>query len=70
GAVFPIKNKDGLVVKIQKNPYASLRKESLDEALKMAGQFGFTPAARARLTMGGAPEKSKSRLQQLIDRAK
>lgn len=51
GAIIAIKNKDGLVVKVQKNPYAALRKDSLGEALRLASQFGFTPAARTRLVM-------------------
>lgn len=68
GAVVAIKNKDGLVVKVQKSPYTSLRKESLGEALKIAGQFGFTPSARSRLTMGRPMEKVKSKLDLLKER--
>lgn len=67
GAVIPIKNKDGLVIRVQKNPFTALRKDALDAALKLATQFGFTPAARTRLTNGGgAKDKPKSGLSGLM----
>ncbi|QHV99212.1 phage terminase small subunit P27 family [Spirosoma endbachense] len=68
GAVVAIKNKDGLVVRVQKNPFTALRKDSLDAALKLATQFGFTPSARTRLTMGAIPDKPKSKMAQLMNR--
>lgn len=69
GAVVAIKNKEGVVVKVQKNPFTTLRKESLAQALHLASQFGFTPAARSRLSSPKAGKnKPVSRLDQLKQR--
>ncbi|CCH54473.1 phiRv1 phage protein [Fibrisoma limi BUZ 3] len=70
GAVVPFK-KGGELVKLQRNPYTVLRTDALTNALRLAGQFGFTPSARARLTIGGSdPAKPKSKLAKLMDRKK
>jgi P27 family predicted phage terminase small subunit len=67
GAVLKFYNPAGDLYKVQAHPYAGLRKASLDNALKLAGQFGFTPAARARLTMGSAgTDKPKSKMAHLM----
>ena len=65
GAVISIKNKEGMIIKVQKSPYTGLRKDALDEAIKLAGQFGFTPAARARL--GSPGEKPKDEFEDFLD---
>jgi P27 family predicted phage terminase small subunit len=67
GAVVPYK-KNGELIRLQRNPYTVLRSDALTNALRLATQFGFTPAARARLTMGpGTPDKPKSKMAQLMN---
>lgn len=39
------------------NPWVGVANQALDRALKIAGQFGFTPAARTRI---GTPGKKES----------
>ncbi len=66
GAVFPIRDKTGQVINARRSPYTVLRREAQEQALRLASQFGFTPAARTRMMMGPMPEKKPTGLRAMI----
>ncbi|KAA9357224.1 phage terminase small subunit P27 family [Larkinella humicola] len=64
GSVIVFKDEVGNPSRVQANPYTALRKSSYDSAVRLAGQFGFTPSARSRIKAGKI-EKPQSRLEKL-----
>ena len=66
GETIVYKNQLGEVLRVQVNPYVSMRKSALDSALRLAGQFGFTPSARTRIKSGNQTDKADP-LQDLLD---
>ncbi|MVM31181.1 phage terminase small subunit P27 family [Spirosoma sp. HMF4905] len=41
------------------NPWMGIGNQALDRALKIAGQYGFTPSARTRIGMGQVKERDE-----------
>lgn len=56
--VMVIKGDDGKVKYAQQVPYQKIANEAMERALKIAAEFGMTPAARTRI--GGARPETKS----------
>lgn len=54
GKVLKAKNGRGATYYV-KNPWLGIYAEALATVLKLAGQFGFTPSARTRISSGQAP---------------
>lgn len=51
---FALKGNDGTVKQIQVVAYQRIADRALEKALKIATEFGFTPAARTKISMGQA----------------
>jgi P27 family predicted phage terminase small subunit len=50
----------GLLIDGRINPLVKLSRNSATELLRLAGEFGFTPAARTRISLGiGVPNNGK-----------
>ena len=56
GQTYIIRSKEGFVVAEKAKPEVKISRDSLDRALKLAVQFGFTPSARASIS---APDKKE-----------
>ncbi|MCE7072000.1 phage terminase small subunit P27 family [Dyadobacter sp. CY327] len=52
----------------QQTPWVSIKNTALGNALKLANQFGFTPAARSRIQM--KPKEEDDELTKLMNRNK
>jgi P27 family predicted phage terminase small subunit len=66
GYVMTINRSDGSVYS-QVTPWVGIKNQALQKAQGLANQFGFTPAARARLEM---PEKTDDPLAKALMRLK
>lgn len=61
----------GLMIKtrsgdITQNPLAAIERKSAEMMMRIAGEFGFTPAARARIAGGPNPAAGPSKFAGLI----
>ena len=63
--VMVIKDDSGKVKYAQQLPYQKIANDALEKAVKIAAEFGFTPAARTRIGVGGT-EKPKSAIFDLM----
>lgn len=52
--VYAVKDSDGNVKQIQTVAHQRIADRALEKALKIAVEFGFTPAARTKISMGQA----------------
>jgi len=50
GRVDIFKNTNGDIIRSQANPYVKMKNDALNNALKLAAQFGLTPVARANIS--------------------
>jgi len=50
GRVDTFKNTNGDIVRTQAKPYVKMKNDSLNNALKLAANFGITPSARANIS--------------------
>jgi P27 family predicted phage terminase small subunit len=50
GRVDIFKNTNGDIIRSQAKPYVKMKNDALNNALKLAAQFGLTPVARANIS--------------------
>lgn len=50
GRVDTFKNTNGDIVRTQAKPYVKMKNDALNNALKLAANFGITPSARANIS--------------------
>ena len=50
GRVDMCKNTNGDIIRSQAKPYVKMKNDALNNALKLAAQFGLTPVARANIS--------------------
>ena len=50
GRVDVFKNTNGDIIRSQAKPYVKMKNDALNNALKLAAQFGLTPVARANIS--------------------
>jgi P27 family predicted phage terminase small subunit len=50
GRVDTFKNTNGDIVRTQAKPYVKMKNDALNNALKLASNFGITPSARANIS--------------------
>jgi len=55
-ALLELKDKKGVVVNYMKNPLCDLANKALDNATKIATQFGLTPLSRTKLEVKEKPD--------------
>lgn len=67
GHVMTITRPDGSTYS-QQTPWVSIKNTALANAVKLANQFGFTPAARSRIQM--KPKEEEDELTKLMNRHK
>ena len=50
GRVDTFKNTNGDIVRTQAKPYVKMKNDALNNAIKLAANFGITPSARANIS--------------------
>ncbi len=60
GSVERTYDKDGRLRASKLKPEVKIQRDSLDRAIKIATQFGFTPSSRASIPQGSKEQESKS----------
>lgn len=50
GRIDIFKNSNGDIIRSQAKPYVKMKNDALNNALKLASQFGLTPVARANIS--------------------
>jgi phage terminase small subunit len=56
GEVIPLKNKDGSLRLLKRNPYSAILAEHGERLRRMMSEFGLSPVGRARI--GAAKEQA------------
>lgn len=60
GSVLPVKNAEGEVIDLKPFPQVGIASKLAEQLLRLEQQFGLTPSARARLTVGRSENTNES----------